>query len=265
MSVSQIALSVADLDRSERFYRDMLGLLPSGGERIRGRIAARVMGLPEVEAECRWMVGRDAGTQLELFRFRRPVPAARRPGPGWRSFGVHVRDLDSVLARLGDRCGAIDGERGARRCKVVDPDGVEIELLEADPRPAMPGHHPAGAAMRSVTLGAVDPERMRRFFDVELGLEASPGPIGVEIVHAEPSNERTRLFDLGLLNVAIGFRERSGFRRSVDRVRGRLLSKPVDAGVFSVVYCAGPEDVSVELLYVHRLFERFTGYVPSTR
>jgi catechol 2,3-dioxygenase-like lactoylglutathione lyase family enzyme len=267
VNVSQIALSVADLERSERFYRDVLGFLPSGGERIRGRIASRVIGLPDVDAECRWLVGRDRGTQLELFQFRRPVPAQRRLGasaPGWRSFAVHVGDLDSVLARLGDRGGPVDGAPGARRCKVTDPDGVALELVEADPGVATAARHPAGAAMRAVTLGAVDPERMRRFFEVELGLDGTSGPIRVEIVLAEPSAERPRLHDLGLLNIALGFRERSAFRRCVDRVRGRLVSAPLDAGVFSVVYCAGPEDVSVELLYVHRLFERFTGYVPRT-
>jgi len=94
--------------------------------------------------------------------------------------------------------------------------------------------------------------------------------VRIELVACGPTASRDvrRLQDYGLLNVALGFRHRSEFRDCVQRLRDRgyhLVSAPLDAGLFSVVYCAGPEGVSVELLYVHRWFERFTGYVPRPR
>jgi catechol 2,3-dioxygenase-like lactoylglutathione lyase family enzyme len=282
--VSQVALSVADLDRSSRFYRDVLGFLPAGGERVRGRLAARVMGLPDVDAKLRWLVGRDERAQLELFQFARPAPGPRTAADdaaGWRRVGLVVRDLDAVLARAGsarvtDGRAGDGGARGQRRCTLRDPDGVLLDLMERDPLDGAPApRHDAPVALRTVTLGVADPERMRAFFVDVLGLSEQRGPGGdhvlgsggirLELIPCDRSDAPARLQDYGLLNVALGFRERAEFRRCVERVRAsghRLLSAPLDAGWFSVVYCAGPEGVSVELLYVHRWCERFTGYVP---
>ena len=72
--LNQIALSVVDLRRTERWFREGFGLLPAGGSRLmmRGALAARVQGLPGAASTCWWLVGRNPWFQLELFQFERP-------------------------------------------------------------------------------------------------------------------------------------------------------------------------------------------------
>jgi catechol 2,3-dioxygenase-like lactoylglutathione lyase family enzyme len=309
--VSQIALSVADAARSERFYCDAFGFLPAGGTRLRGRIASRVMGLPDVDAQCRWLVGRDELTQLELLQFASPRPAQppedRRPCDiGYSRVGLYVADFDAALDRLcalgsPPLTGPL-GARGARRVCARDPDGVLLELMEDDPGspsarpPARPG---CPVALRSVTLSVPDLDRSKAFFAAALGMHEAPPDVlhtpsmeelwGLSATHARratsvlragsifvelaryteplgrPRPEAHRLSDIGVLNIALGFSERATFRRayrSVIEAGYTSHGKPLDVGWYVVVYCSDDQGFSVELLYVHPWFNRFSGYVP---
>jgi catechol 2,3-dioxygenase-like lactoylglutathione lyase family enzyme len=309
--VSQIALSVADAARSERFYGDAFGFLPAGGTRLRGRTASRVMGLPNVDAHCRWLVGRDELTQLELLQFTSPAPARspedRRPCDiGYARVGLYVADFDAALDRL---CALGSppltdplGPRGARRVCVRDPDGVLLELMEDDPgqpsaRP--PARPECPVALRSVTLSVPNLDRSKAFFAGALGMREAPpdvlhtasmeslwglspahtrratsvlraGCVFVELVQTieplgRPRPDTYRLSDIGVLNIALGFSERSTFRRAYQRVIDEGYTshgKPLDVGWYVVVYCSDDQGFSVELLYIHPWFNRFSGYMP---
>jgi catechol 2,3-dioxygenase-like lactoylglutathione lyase family enzyme len=191
----QVAFSVTDLRRTQRWYRDVLGLIPAGGTNLfAGPLASRVQGLPRAASTCWWLVDRQDFFQLELFEFRsppvRPLPPEWRPCDiGYTALGVHVAELDATLDRA-ERAGSAPlgdpvGHAGSRRACVRDPEGVLIELMEDDPRtaPPRPRPHPGvPAAARSVTLSVPDLERSRRFFVDVLGLGVADG---IELHHPE--------------------------------------------------------------------------------
>jgi short-subunit dehydrogenase/catechol 2,3-dioxygenase-like lactoylglutathione lyase family enzyme len=186
--LSQIAISVADLRRAQRWYHEVLGLEPAGGTNLfAGPLASMVQGVPRSASTCWWLVDRQDLFQIELFEFRSPLvrslPREWRPCDiGYTTISFWVADLDQTLERAA-AAGSPPlsepvGESGARRAGVRDPDGVLIELMEEDPRAPQPRERPragVGAVARSVTLSVPDLERSRRFFGETLGLEAADG------------------------------------------------------------------------------------------
>ena len=74
MRLSQIAVSVTDLRRAQRWYRDVLGLEAAGGTNLfAGPLASMVQGVPRSASTCWWLVDRQDLFQIELFEFRSPV------------------------------------------------------------------------------------------------------------------------------------------------------------------------------------------------
>jgi catechol 2,3-dioxygenase-like lactoylglutathione lyase family enzyme len=187
--LSQIALSVTDLRRTQRWYREVLGLEPAGGTSLfAGPLASMVQGVPRAASTCWWLIDRQDFFQIELFEFRsplvRPLRADRRPcDVGYTMVSVCVADLERALERaaaagtrpLSDPLGA----EGGRRACVRDPEGVLIELMEDDPRATEPRERPRpglNAVTRSVTLSVSDLERSRRLFTEVLGLDVASAP-----------------------------------------------------------------------------------------
>lgn len=166
--LNQIAFSVIDLRLTERWFREGLGFLPSGGSwaMMQGPLAAKVQGVPGVASTCWWLVGRNGWFQLELFQFRHPLarlmsPRRRPCDIGYSRIGVHVRDFDQALANLaalGTRpLSAPLGQPGRRRACVRNPDGVYVEIMEDDPIPGgLGGERDCAAAVRSVTMSSPD-------------------------------------------------------------------------------------------------------------
>jgi short-subunit dehydrogenase/catechol 2,3-dioxygenase-like lactoylglutathione lyase family enzyme len=180
----QIAASVTDLRRTQRWYRDVLGLEPAGGTNLfMGPAASMVQGVPRSASTCWWLLDRQDFFQVELFEFRSPLvrrlPTDWRPSDiGYTRISFSVADLEATMARARSAGTAAltepVGEAGARRVCVRDPEGVLIELIEDDPRgdtlrersrPQIP------SVARSVSLSVGDLGRSRRFFCDVLGLE----------------------------------------------------------------------------------------------
>lgn len=179
----QVALSVSDVRRSQRWYRDALGLLPSGGTNIFfGPLATMVQGVPRAGSTCWWLVDGQEGFQLELFEFHSPptraLPADWRPCDiGYTMIGVHVADFDAALAAAraagSEPMTAPLGEPGRRRACLRDPDGAVVELMEDDPRGPQQRARPRGevpAVVRSITLSVPDLDRSTRMFCDVFGL-----------------------------------------------------------------------------------------------
>ncbi len=188
--LNQIALSVVDLPRTERWFREGIGLLPSGGGRhmMRGPLAAAIQGLPGAASTCWWMMARNPWFQFELFQFERPLaklmPVDFRPCDiGYTRIGIWVRDFDATLARLAalesPALSAAVGAPGARRACVRSPDGVYVELMEDDPLSssgdAARGDCPA--AVRSVTLSVPELGKTADFLRDGLGLAEFSAPL----------------------------------------------------------------------------------------
>ncbi len=197
LPLNQIALSVTDVQRTHRWYRDVFGFLPAGGTyTFTGLLPSKVQGLPGASSVCWWLNDQQDFFQLELFEFSsprvRPLPEDWRPCDiGYTTIGLHVADLDATLDRLARRHGAplTDpiGEPGRRRVAIRDPEGILLELLEDDPRGpdrrARPRPH-VPVVTRFVTLSVPDLARARHTWIDVLGL-----PEATDVVLHRPEHE----------------------------------------------------------------------------
>ena len=125
---------VTDLERSKRFYVELLGFTlereitpPDGG-------SAQLMGLtPPVQLTAAYLV-RD-GLVLELLWYGAPGQTQQYRSrtmnePGLTHISVSVDDIDTVCARAGDYGGSVvEGSNIGAAVFVRDPDGQLLELL----------------------------------------------------------------------------------------------------------------------------------------
>lgn len=190
MPLCQIAMSVSDVQRSQRWYRDIFGYQEAGGTYMFIPLlgSADVQGIPGATSVCWWLMDRQGFFQLELFEFSRPpskpLPPDWRPCDiGYTTIGIHVADFDGTLERLARRrvplLSAPIGEREFRRVCVRDPDGVLLEIMEDDPRTTDLRSRPydVPVATRFVTLSVPDLAEARRTWIEVLGLPEERGVV----------------------------------------------------------------------------------------
>src|SRR5579862_7304896 len=134
---THVCVRVGDLDRSLRFYRDVLGFEERSRHDGRGGPSAMMLGDPGAELHAVFLE-RD-GTIVELQTIDGDSPAVtdgvRR---GLSHIGFLVTDLPAVLVRLSDAGAAVvessryeDAALGSTVVFVTDPDGTRIELIAA--------------------------------------------------------------------------------------------------------------------------------------
>jgi catechol 2,3-dioxygenase-like lactoylglutathione lyase family enzyme len=184
-NLSQIAVSVTDLDESVAFYED-LGYVQAGGtDNMQGWVVSKIQGYKGVRARLRWLNDGSPGFQLELFRYEAPParpmdPDARPCDIGYRRMGLWVADFDAVLARLKARGTHFLSEPtacpGGRRACVRDPNGVFLELMEEDVlHPRGDRSRAAGnrstVRTRTLTLSVPDLKQAESYFEGILGME----------------------------------------------------------------------------------------------
>ncbi len=123
MYLEHVNLTVSDLDRSIDFYTRLLAL------RTRWR-GTTTSGTPAAH------IGDERG-YLALFEAREGGRAALDYArPGLNHMGFVVEDLDKVRERaieLGASPGEEHDYEPGRRFYVLDPDGIEVELVEYAP------------------------------------------------------------------------------------------------------------------------------------
>ena len=187
LPLNQIAISVADVQLSHRWYRDIFGYQEAGGTSMFIPLLGsdKVQGVPDATSVCWWLMDQQDFFQIELFQFSKPtaksLPEDWRPCDiGYSTIGIHVADFDATLDRLDVRrvrlLGDPIGEPGSRRVCVRDPDGVLLELMEDDPRSGEPRSRSSDAPVvtRFVTLSVPDLEEARRTWVEVLGLTELP-------------------------------------------------------------------------------------------
>jgi glyoxylase I family protein len=152
--LDHVSVTVADLDRSLRFYQGLLGLRLLG----RGEEDGPPVSGPGGPSTSRFRYADlrlDHGQILELLQYLRPKRRALHPtpfAPGGGHIGIRVDDLEAALRRLhgaGLRPQfdpiALDSPAwwaGARVVYVSDPDGTTVELVERPRRSKPePGRH----------------------------------------------------------------------------------------------------------------------------
>ena len=120
MRLEHVNFTVSDLDRSVRFYTELFDTsIRWEGTLDDGRRAAHVG---------------DLDHYLALFEARKPGRASKDYGQvGMNHFGFVVDDLDAMKERLlmlGVTPQSEQDYDPGRRLYFLDPDGVEIELVE---------------------------------------------------------------------------------------------------------------------------------------
>lgn len=234
---------------------------------------------------------------------QRPLDPSWRPCDlGWVRWGIAVADFDAVQARLADR--GIDPiaapivVAGLRRLCFRDPYvGTVVEVMEegqALPGGIRPRHRDLEPALAYAALSVQDLDVARKFYVDTLGLveidaelhppesEATwnlPGAVReamvlradnvlLEIVrYAEPVGRRhhdRRLSDQGLMNVAIGFRDRERLGELYDRIRegGYRILTPLTDTATAVTYVEDGEGNSVEILSMEPELDSRFGFAP---
>jgi catechol 2,3-dioxygenase-like lactoylglutathione lyase family enzyme len=147
------ALIVRNLERSRRFYGDLLGFTEeyASGE-TRSEAFTTLLGQP-AGTRCRFQVLKQPGPSfgmIGLFELSDPAPpAAPAPGASVSSGNVvlvfYLADLDPFVARLESYGGRLlapvvelaSRHRSQRELVASDPDGVRVNLIERDPAEAL--------------------------------------------------------------------------------------------------------------------------------
>jgi len=145
--LTHVGIGVSDLERSLRFYRDLLGFTWEHALDVEGEPSDTLLRLRGTKLHAEYL-SRD-GVRIELLHFASP-PAPPRPERPLNQHGLthlsfRVTDLDAVLEGLraaGERI--LDDtvirfpEWQSAACFIADPDGQLIELVQAPGDPASP-------------------------------------------------------------------------------------------------------------------------------
>ena len=188
LPLNQIAFAVIDLRRTESWWREGLGFLPAGGNRLLFRPPlsdGNVQKLPGSSMTCWCMVGRNDWAQLEMFQYEKPNSALmpddyQANDIGYSRCGIWVADFDAALEQLEllgtQPLAAPLGKKGERRACVRNPDGVYVELMEDDPFPQQNsrGRQDCPVAIRSVTMSTPDMDKSVEFVASALGMQEVP-------------------------------------------------------------------------------------------
>jgi catechol 2,3-dioxygenase-like lactoylglutathione lyase family enzyme len=150
LRLSHIGICVSDLDRSVRFYRDLLGFQRLSELEIGGEATSTLLQIDDVDLHAVYLE-RD-GTRIELLYYKRPGASGDGSPRPMNQLGLthlslrvdHFADLLERLQSAGVR--VLEKSRieipafEAAAVFVIDPDGTLIELVQAPGDPsALPG------------------------------------------------------------------------------------------------------------------------------
>jgi lactoylglutathione lyase len=131
---NHVGQCVTDLERSKRFYCDLLGFTFEREINPPDDSSAKLMSLtPPMQMTAAYLV-RD-GLVLELLHYAadgqtRPFRARTMNEPGLTHLSLSVDDIDAVCARVADFGGeVVESSNIGAAVFVRDPDGQLVELL----------------------------------------------------------------------------------------------------------------------------------------
>jgi catechol 2,3-dioxygenase-like lactoylglutathione lyase family enzyme len=142
--IHHIGITTADIDRSLRFYRDLLGMRVLGDNRLSRPEVAALLGCDELDLR---IVDLDTGDGriVELLQYLQPAGVHvhyTNRDPGSAHVALSVEDLDRVRARIEAAGGSVISRHpvkaadtegifaNSRLLYVRDPDGMILELVE---------------------------------------------------------------------------------------------------------------------------------------
>jgi glyoxylase I family protein len=141
LRMTHVGICVSDIDRSVRFYRDLLGFTYRSELRVQGEPSDTLLRLRGVDLQAIYLE-RD-GTRIELLHYASPGPigdgtARAMNARGLTHLSLRVDNFTATLATL--RAGGarvldetlIDiPDFGAAAVFIADPDGTLIELVQS--------------------------------------------------------------------------------------------------------------------------------------
>jgi catechol 2,3-dioxygenase-like lactoylglutathione lyase family enzyme len=139
--IHHVCVIVSDLERSLRFYRDVLGLeVLERVDLIAGKEASLGVGLPDARFELVHLGAKEGPTRLEMLHYfspeSRPLPPEKRSNDvGTAHAAFRVKNIDAYYDRLRESgvrfiSEVQESSTGERFCYFYDPDGAILEIIE---------------------------------------------------------------------------------------------------------------------------------------
>jgi len=147
-AVDHINLVVSDLERSVKFYTELLGFREFQRAHLEGEWIESIIGLKDVSADVAYVIAPEGEPRLELLCFDKPqgkaIPAHSLANTiGLRHIALRVDDIHEMVRRLKEAgvksfsepvavpTGVITHDAGHKTlCYFLDPDGILLELAE---------------------------------------------------------------------------------------------------------------------------------------
>jgi lactoylglutathione lyase len=133
---------VADLERSLRFYRDLLGFEVVFQWNPQAPYIGELVGYPEVDLHAAILRMPNSDVFLELLEYRNVQRSAidtRTANPGTAHIAFFVDELDTLYEQLVSQgvqsvgrpvTPTIGPNKGGRAVYLKDPDGIRVELIQ---------------------------------------------------------------------------------------------------------------------------------------
>ena len=140
------SFTVADLERSVAFFRDVLGFELLFTREVRQEYFDRIVGLPGCVVRVALFRIPGGGHHVELFQYLAPRGEPHRPrpcDPGSTHLSLLVDDLAGLVGELRSRGAVLAGEpvlinagpnEGGLAMYLQDPNGVLVELFQPPAR-----------------------------------------------------------------------------------------------------------------------------------
>ena len=148
-AIDHLNIVVADMERSLKFYTEVLGFTKTKEAHLSGEWIQRIVGLRGVKAHAVFIVSPGGEPRIELLRYTAPAGVAfaensRANTLGLRHFALRVSDIAAMVTKLrgagvevfGEPVrvpnGVVEFDAGSSKTLVyfLDPDGVIVELAE---------------------------------------------------------------------------------------------------------------------------------------
>ena len=137
-SVRHIGIVVGDLEKSLKFYRDLIGLQDAPVNEETGSFIDGLLDMPDAKIQTVKLAGENSTTSIELLCFEIPSPKASTPlnAIGPTHVALNISDLDEMYNRLLEAQvpfntpPRVSPDGCAKVAFCQDPDGTFIELVE---------------------------------------------------------------------------------------------------------------------------------------
>jgi glyoxylase I family protein len=147
-AIDHINIVVADLERSIRFYTEVLGFKKTKEAYLEGEWIDRIVGLRGVKARAAFIVAPAGEPRIELLEYAAPKGESNATNSQANTFGLRhialrVDNMKATVARLREAgvtvfsdpvrvpAGVVQHDAGDKTLVYfLDPDGVILELAE---------------------------------------------------------------------------------------------------------------------------------------